>query len=74
VLERGIFLTGGGGLLRGLDARLSQECEVPVNLTEQPLETVVLGAGRLLDYLPDLQNTFFMSANTGVHGKLGRRR
>ena len=74
VLERGIFLTGGGGLLRGLDARLAQECEVPVNLTEQPLETVVMGAGRLLDYLPDLQTSFFMSANTGVHGKLGRKR
>ena len=37
VLERGIFLTGGGGLLRGLDMRLSGECEVPVHMTEHPL-------------------------------------
>ena len=58
VLERGIFLTGGGGMLRGLDMRLSQECEVPVHLTEQPLQTVVLGAGRLLDYLPDYRSAF----------------
>jgi len=65
VLDRGIFLTGGGGLLRGLEARLSQECEVPVHLTEQPLETVVLGAGRLLDYLPDLQSAFFMNPQMG---------
>jgi rod shape-determining protein MreB len=74
VLERGIFLTGGGSLLRGIEARLSQECEVPVNLTEQPLETVVLGAGQLLDYLPDLEGTFFMSPSAGVHGRLGKRR
>ena len=53
VLETGLFLTGGGGMLRGLQMRLAQECEVPVHLTEQPLATVVLGAGRLLDYLPD---------------------
>ncbi|HLA92995.1 MAG TPA: rod shape-determining protein, partial [Actinomycetota bacterium] len=43
VLEAGMFLTGGGGLLRGLDLLLSQECEVPVHLTDRPLETVVLG-------------------------------
>jgi rod shape-determining protein MreB len=58
VLERGIFLTGGSGLLRGLDMRLSGECEVPVHLTERPLETVVLGAGRLLEYMPDYRSAF----------------
>jgi rod shape-determining protein MreB and related proteins len=52
VLETGLFLTGGGALLRGLDMRLAQECEVPVHLTEHPTATVVIGAGRLLDYLP----------------------
>jgi rod shape-determining protein MreB len=58
VLETGLFLTGGGALLRGLDMRLAQECEVPVHLTERPLSTVVLGAGRLLDYLPDYRSAF----------------
>ncbi|HEY1332422.1 MAG TPA: rod shape-determining protein [Actinomycetota bacterium] len=58
VLERGIFLTGGGGMLKGLEMRLSQECEVPVHLTEQPLRTVALGAGRLLEYLPDYRSAF----------------
>ena len=53
VLETGLFLTGGGGMLRGLDMRLAQECEVPVHLTEHPLSTVVLGAGRLLDFQPE---------------------
>jgi rod shape-determining protein MreB and related proteins len=53
VLETGLFLTGGGAMLRGLPMRLAQECEVPVHLTEQPLATVVLGAGHLLDAMPD---------------------
>ena len=38
--------------------RLSQECEVPVHLTERPMTTVVLGAGRLVEYLPDYQAAF----------------
>lgn len=51
VLERGLFLTGGGALLKGLDTRLSQECEVPVHLTDHPLQTVVLGAGKCLELI-----------------------
>lgn len=51
VLEGGMFLTGGTGLLRGMDMLLAQECEVPVHVTEHPLETVVLGAGRMLEQL-----------------------
>ena len=37
VLETGLFLTGGGAMLKGLDMRLARECEVPVHLTEHPL-------------------------------------
>ncbi|HZA26791.1 MAG TPA: rod shape-determining protein [Actinomycetota bacterium] len=58
VLERGMFLCGGGGLLRGLDMRISQECEVPVHLTDEPLETVVMGAGRCLELLPEAAGLF----------------
>ena len=58
VLERGMFLTGGGALLRGLDMRIAQECEVPVHLTDQPLETVVLGAGRCLELLAESSQLF----------------
>jgi rod shape-determining protein MreB and related proteins len=63
VLETGVFLTGGGAMLRGLDMRLAQECEVPVHVTEQPLTTVVLGAGRLLEYLPDYRSAFFTASS-----------
>jgi rod shape-determining protein MreB len=58
ILETGIFLTGGGGLLRGLDLLLSQECEVPVHLTEHPLRTVVLGTGAMLEHLDEYQSSF----------------
>jgi rod shape-determining protein MreB and related proteins len=52
VLETGLFLTGGGGMLRGLDMRLAQECEVPVHLTDDPMRTVALGVGRLVEAMP----------------------
>ncbi|MGZ6545073.1 MAG: rod shape-determining protein MreB [Actinomycetota bacterium] len=58
VLETGLFLTGGGSLLRGIDMLLAQECEVPVHVTERPLETVVVGAGRMLEHLADYQTSF----------------
>ncbi len=48
-MERGIFLAGGTALLKGLDQRLREETGVPVNLAEDPLTCVVMGAGRVLD-------------------------
>jgi rod shape-determining protein MreB len=56
VIERGMYLTGGGSLLRGMDARLSAETTIPVRMAEQPLETVCLGAGRALDSLDRLKD------------------
>ena len=58
VLETGMFLTGGGSLLRGLDMLLAQECEVPVHVTEHPLETVAIGAGHMLEHLDDYRSAF----------------
>jgi rod shape-determining protein MreB and related proteins len=58
ILETGLFLTGGGSMLGGLDMLLAQECEVPVHATERPLETVVVGAGRMLEHLADYQTSF----------------
>jgi rod shape-determining protein MreB len=49
ILERGIILTGGGGLLRGLDKRLRQETNLPVNVAEDPLTCVVRGTGKVLE-------------------------
>jgi rod shape-determining protein MreB len=58
VLETGMFLTGGGSLLRGLDLLLAKECEVPVHPTERPLETVALGAGHMLEHLAEYRSAF----------------
>jgi rod shape-determining protein MreB len=55
VLTNGITLTGGGGMLAGLDMLLSQEAEVPVHVTEQPLEAVVMGAGKCLETFQSLK-------------------
>jgi len=49
ILERGIILTGGGALLRGLDKRLRQETNLPVNVAEDPLTCVARGTGKVLE-------------------------
>lgn len=49
IVERGILMAGGTSLLKNLDQRLREETGVPVNLAEDPLTCVVMGAGRVLD-------------------------
>jgi rod shape-determining protein MreB and related proteins len=49
ILERGIVLTGGGSLIRGLDQMLIDETGLPVRVDEDPLTSVVRGTGRILD-------------------------
>src|SRR5207247_8091852 len=43
VMDRGIALTGGGALLRGLDERLREETGMPIHMADNPLDSVVLG-------------------------------
>jgi rod shape-determining protein MreB len=49
VMDRGIALTGGGALLRGLDQRIREETGMPVHIADSPLESVVLGTGKCVD-------------------------
>ena len=49
IMDRGIALTGGGALLRGLDERLREETGMPVHLADNPLESVVLGTGKCVE-------------------------
>jgi rod shape-determining protein MreB and related proteins len=49
VMDRGIALTGGGALLRGLDQRLRAETGMPVNIADSPLDSVVLGTGKCVE-------------------------
>ncbi len=55
LVTRGLVLTGGGGLLRGLDQRLEQEIGVPVVLADRPLDSVVLGTGTVVEHFDQLQ-------------------
>ncbi|MFF4698599.1 rod shape-determining protein [Streptomyces chattanoogensis] len=54
IIERGIALTGGGALLRGLDLRLQQEMGVPVTVADQPLDCVVNGTAKCVDEFASL--------------------
>jgi rod shape-determining protein MreB len=49
ILDRGIMLTGGGALLKGLDERLRLETGLPVHVAEEPLTAVVRGTGKVLE-------------------------
>ncbi len=48
ICDRGITLSGGGAFLRGIDERIRTETGVPVQIAEDPLSSVVLGAGKML--------------------------
>ena len=55
IIDRGITLTGGGALLRGLDARMRHELGVPVHVADDPLRAVARGAGRCVDDFASLE-------------------
>jgi rod shape-determining protein MreB len=51
IVDRGIVMTGGGALVRGLDILLREETGLPIHVDEEPLTCVVRGCGRILDDL-----------------------
>lgn len=62
LIQQGIHLVGGGGMLHGLDQRLAVDAQVPVHLVDAPLECVVLGAGKCLESFDSLK-VMFMGAD-----------
>ena len=56
IIDRGIMLSGGGALLRGLDTLIQNETGIEVHIAEAPLDCVALGASAVLDH-PDLAGT-----------------
>jgi rod shape-determining protein MreB len=58
IMDRGIVLTGGGALLRGLDERLRHETGMPVHVAEDPLTSVAMGAAKCVEEFEGLQQVF----------------
>ena len=61
IVDRGIYMCGGGALLRGLDLLIKEETSLPVFVAENPLECVVRGAGRILENIAVNEKLVFRS-------------
>lgn len=56
VMERGILLSGGGALLQGLDKLIAEETNLPTFVAENPLDNVVIGTGKALEYIDQFKS------------------
>ncbi len=63
IYERGIILTGGGALLKGLDILISRQAQIPVRVAEDPITCAARGAGALLENMPMLRDISLPSAS-----------
>ena len=59
ILDRGVIMTGGGSLLRGLDRRLREETGLPVSVMDDPLTCVARGAGKILENIEEYRKVLF---------------
>ena len=61
LVEKGVYLAGGGALIQNLDIFLSQEIEMPVIIADNPLDCVVNGTGKTLEDLEKLKGVLLNS-------------
>ena len=62
IYDRGIMLSGGGGLLKGLDERLRRETKLPVHIAEDPLTAVARGTGKVLENFAEYSSVLIKSS------------
>jgi rod shape-determining protein MreB len=62
IMDRGLVLTGGGALLRGLDERIRHETGMPVHIADEPLHSVAMGAGKCVEEFEALQQVLVSEA------------
>src|SRR5438874_8872508 len=62
VMDKGIVLTGGGALLKGMDERLKHETGMPIHVAENPLSCVVIGSGKCLEEFEVLKRVLVSSS------------
>jgi rod shape-determining protein MreB and related proteins len=55
IMQRGIYLVGGGALIRGLDVLLNEELKIPVYIASEPLTAIARGTGIILENLEDFR-------------------
>lgn len=61
IVEKGLYITGGGALLREIDKMIKEETDLEVKIAEDPLKSVVMGAGFILDNLEENRNLLMES-------------
>ena len=65
LIVQGVHLVGGGGMLKGMDLRLTAESGVPVRRVDAPLESVVVGAGKVIEHYESVQAMLMDDAGGG---------
>lgn len=66
IMQRGIVLSGGGGLIRGLDELIADQTEMPVRRVEEPLTAVARGTGIVLNDLETLKDVLIDTEEDGL--------
>ncbi len=66
IYERGIIMSGGGALLRGIDQAIHAETQIPVHIADDPLTAVVRGTGIVLEDLEYLRDVLVLSSDDQV--------